>query len=378
MPLQGQLLQLTEPRRGECGAPPPPPTYALPVKLSFTRYVHGECKLSIYPDLPSPRARRTTHAVWGSVHPSVVCTDGAVRERRIRQEQAPKILDNSKNFQDDIGDISGYGKLPPKKIFAPSAKRKIKSHSEIAWRKYGKQGVFLTWTIPGSLDECNKTIAEYSGLMVSWFKQSLRDWFDDYSEVHVWEVQPKRGFLHLHAVVCSSNKAKLELYMHGWQARVNAWLLKICKLSRVDVFAKNKYWSWQEAVEYTQHDAGWLRKNPARYLCKYLTKESYAATRNALYHPSQWWGCDKKTLREANAEELRVLCGGVALNDLEAFCRSWFHKSSEFFEKIFRFTNPQFASCGGILGFTESEESLALVSWFGTALTQFVSELSTC
>lgn len=343
-------------------------------RLSLTSHCHGEMKFSIYPE-PTPKKRRQHQGVsrCGAMAPRPTgigntrqgyWTDARCEEARLqRKAQAPN-LDSSSEFQDRVKSISGWGELPPRKIFRRYGRTVINECGEIAWRKYGKRGCFLTGTIPGSGDAIAQTVAKYSGWLMNRVKQWFRDCFTaEYSVFAVWELQ-KRGMLHIHVCVTSTQTGILTKLLNTWHSRWNALLLELSNKTACDLFRKNESVTWRDRLDKTQHDAQWLRQNPSRYLSKYLSKGSRKLATGAAYHPSRWWSVDRKTAAQARAERLRVLAGGVDLNTLTQTVSAWFEASKESFAKVFQFQNPKEPRCGGVVAFIDATMCGAMVDWF--------------
>ncbi|MBX9685888.1 MAG: hypothetical protein K2X27_04245 [Candidatus Obscuribacterales bacterium] len=357
-------LQLGTGNGGKFEGATAPPHDNAPHVLKFERFVHGEVRLSIYPQPVAWQPRRTLTAVRGSCHPGNYAPQRAVTERRIARQVQGGLLDRSSEFQEGAKEISGWGRLPRKKIFRAYARRKIQEAGEILWRKFGRNGIFLTGTVPGSGSAIAKTVAEYSGWLMNRINQWFRDGFSmPYGTIAVWELQ-KRGMLHIHVCVCSADSATLARFLSQWKERWNSLLLELSRKAGIDLFQKNKNWTWADKLEKTQHDADFLKKNPARYLAKYLTKAARAAVREYEFHPSRWWSVDRKTAAQAVAERVRLLLGGMPLHELNTAAAAWFERSSECFEQIFSFGNPEYPKCGGVAAFTDSTHSLNLAAWF--------------
>ena len=369
--LTPQLKTATGEREGLSGLPP------LPYRLMFTRYAHGEMKFSIYPE-PRP----VGVALMSQPEDLGYLTKGPwSREHREQTKYVEHIrllrrsLVQRSEFQDDREEIPGYGGLPRRKIFRAHGRTRIRENGAIAWRKFGRSGIFQTGTIPGTGDLIAETAARYSGYMMAAMKQWCRDAFtEDYSFFAVWEPQ-ERGMLHVHVCICSNETAVLQEMIDKWHERWNKLLIKVSEESRVDLFRKNKWWSWQENLAATKHEAEWLRKNPAQYLTKYLTKGGRDACSIAKFHPSQWWSVDWKTSREAIGERVRVLLGGLPLAEAYRVCNEWFaalgESLGEVMERAFPFTNPQFPECGGVVLQAGGEVSADLARWFSLFVDDF-------
>lgn len=345
-------------------APSVPPRGDLPHTLSFTRYAHGEIRVSIYPSRLHTRPARARTMAASQVRDALAASAGAVGEAQTRRAWGGKNLVQYEKFQDAIKDVSGYGGLPTHKIFSRRARRSIQEWGAIAWRKFGESGIFLTGTVPGTGALIAETVARYSGWLLNRVKQWFRDAFkSDYSVSAVWELQ-KRGMLHLHLCVCSNARAVLSRFIDVWKERWNALLIELSELTKVDLFRKNKYWSWQEDLKATRQDAQWLKYNPARYLAKYLSKGSRQAASDFEYHPSRWWSVDRQTASEARSERIRILLGGTNLDELKTFAASWFEDLVSNFNKIYPFDNPQFPGCGGVIAFADIADSISLSKYF--------------
>lgn len=357
-------FQLRAESRGKAESPPAPAVGERAFTLSATRYVHGEMKFSIYPT-PAPRKVKRFQgvALCGAMEPGRMTNKQCVEARQQRAAR-PGFLDSSSEFQDRSKEISGWGTLPRQKKFSRYGRQVINEAGEIAWRKHGKNGIFLTGTVPGSGDVIASTVAAYSGWLMNRVKQWFRDLFSaDYSVFAVWELQT-RGMLHIHICVTGTQTEILERLCQTWRKRWNGLLLELSELTGVDLFRKNERVTWKNQLQYTQQDAQWLRHNPAQYLSKYLSKSSRQTASGGVFHPSRWWSVDRKTAAEARAERVRVISGGLPLATLAAVVEGWFRKSREFFDKTFVFQNPHVEGAGGVVAFTESENSLGLIGWF--------------
>lgn len=345
-----------------------PPLGDLPHTLSFTRYAHGEIRVSIYPSRLHTRPAQARTMAASQVRGAMMAGAGAVGEAQTRRAWSGKNLVQCAEFQDAKDEISGYGGLPPKKIFRRYARRMIQEWGAVAWRKFGQSGIFLTGTVPGSGSAIAETVSRYSGWLMNRVKQWFRDGFStDYAVSAVWELQ-KRGMLHIHLCVLSVDKTVLARFLEQWKDRWNGLLIELSEQTKVDLFQKNKYWSWREDLQATRQDAQWLIKNPAQYLAKYLSKGSRQEASDSEFHPSRWWSVDRKTGGEAKAERIRLLLGGWNLDELNTFATNWFNDSVDNFESIYPFANPQFPGCGGIVAFADTTDSITLASYFELCL----------
>jgi hypothetical protein len=350
-----------------------------PYVLSFTRYAHGEMKFSIYPPPPPAGVALVSQpqelqglerGPWSEEYRQQT---KYVENMRVRKRS----LVSCEKFQDDIREIPGYGSLPRRKIFRPQARRTIRECGEIAWRKFRQSGIFATGTVPGSGALIAYIVSCYSGWLLNRVKQWYRDKFtQEYSVFAVWELQ-ERGMLHLHLCVCSLETEKLAELAAEWKDRWNRLLLELSDKTGIDLFRKNDKWSWRDDLQATKQEAEALKKNPARYLSKYLSKGSRDECSASAFHPSRWWSVDRKTAQEARAERVRVVLGGVSLEALKGFVERFFasfgDELSRFIPTINVFSNPQWGGCGGCCCFAQAEESLEIARFFAAVSDDLAS-----
>ena len=362
--LTPQLSTATGEREGLSGLPRVDrPAYC----LSFNRYAHGEMKLSIYPQ-PVPKSQHAHTCSETSWQTAVKLSAADAEHMRLSKKVSADTLVQRSELQDDREEIAGFGGLPPRKMFRAYGRTVLRETGWYAWTKFGKSGLALTLTIPGTGDLIAETVARWSGWLLNDLKQWWRDLFDeDYCDFAVWEPQD-RGMLHLHVCLCARERDKLEQVRKGWKERVNNLLIRLSKDTRVDLFRKNKYWSWQENLSATRQDAQWLRQNPARYMTKYLTKSGRNECDIATFHPSRWWSVNRAAAAEARAERVRIVLGGLSVPEAVQVVGDWFTSMGapvgKVFESVFFFGNPKFQECGGMVLYAESEASADLARWW--------------
>ena len=133
--------------------------------------------------------------------------------------------------------------------------------------------VFLTGTIPGGGREVEMAIAEQAPFIV----HRLKDWLSYYTgcphEVWVWELQ-KRGMPHLHLVTACPDSEKRELLMCRFHREWCAILDEVCARSGVDVYRQGFGLRLRHQHKYVQAQAAQVKKSVARYMSKYLAKDT--------------------------------------------------------------------------------------------------------
>ncbi|MEW6505888.1 MAG: hypothetical protein AB1457_18200, partial [Chloroflexota bacterium] len=241
---------------------------------------------------------------------------------------------DAKNFNGDMQ--KGHGKKYRKKAFTYNGALVVNEVGQVAEEKYGKSGLFLTGTIPGTGAHINAVIADYSSFIVNRVKQWFRRWFSqDYSEINVWELQKKkRVMLHIHIAVFSHEIRVLEKIKNEWKKRWESLLLEVSRKSGVDVFRKNERKTWKNDLSKTRQDAQWISKSVTRYLAKYLSKGARENATHSSSHPSRWWGVDRKTAREARERRLTLRLRVQSLADAKQILGCLFGQHSDALEGV--------------------------------------------
>jgi hypothetical protein len=354
------------------GLKPPKPllTDELLGCLSIKKWAHDKFKISFY---PQPRVKRrrllypahrlaVAQRTWKSDYGCDIGRSYAYEKQlsKIRQEAA-SFLDSSSKFQEGAKEISGYGGLPKRKIFRRSGADRIQEAGLVGWRESGGKGIILTGTRPGSMDEGEKVFMSYSGYLVSLMRQWFRDVVgSDATVFFVWEPH-KSGQLHLHACIMSKNLSGLNKLLEMFWSKWFGWLQDLSAKSGVDLFRKNVSTTWKNSPEVWQSDAQFLKKNPARYFSKYLTKGVRQLARNVNYYPSRWWGVDRKTTQAANQLRVKFVLSGATLVEIKESVKKLVTALKNEASQVVSYCNPKFPEFGGIVGFVSEEKQLDML-----------------
>lgn len=282
-------------------------------QLSVRKWCHGEIRVSL-----SPRygANRPLPAGWerGTPAARICVSQGQEQAKNGRAKGCKKTLVRRREFQDDIVDIAGYGSLPRRSVLTRYAARQLEECSEIAKRRCGKNGVFLTGTVAGSGALPAYVTACWSGYILSLLRQWIRDHVSDRFHVFgVWEHQ-QRGMLHLHICVMSNDVDGLAYLLHSFQPYWRQLFISLSNATKVDLFARDEKFSWRMDPTKPRCDAGWLLKDPAKYLGKYCGKEACRQQSAAAFCPSRWSTVDRATAKEAVSERISLVLGGVSVD----------------------------------------------------------------
>lgn len=292
--------------------------------LAIRRYCHGLVKLTIYPDSYSRNAREAKAGYMRAAK----LDDNSAHEAKMAKisreyvedmyptpaNQAKRLVSRMK-FQRDIDLLPGKGGLPRRKKFSANGALVINEVGQVATERYGKSGVFLTGTIPGTGAALNDVVAKYSGSLVNRVRQWFRAWFtQDYAVINVWEFQ-KRGMLHIHLCVFSHEKKILEKIKREWKARWNRLLIELSDDTGIDLFRKNERKTWRNQLWKTRQDAQWIKFSVAQYMAKYLSKSSREQATQSASHPSRWWGVSRSTAREAKERRVTLRASGILMSD---------------------------------------------------------------
>jgi hypothetical protein len=212
----------------------------------------------------------------------------------------------------------GYGGHPRSTRFGANARRTLLRAGGTLEELTAspRQTIFLTGTLPGSTCDAMNALRDWSSYAVNLLKAKLSKLgtSDTYS-LYVWELQ-KRGALHLHyAMVVEEPKLRgrvLRAFPRIWSQVIDA----IARLSRVDMWAREKGGTWADQKEVLKADAQECRKSPGRYLAKYCSKEAGAVRygvgkKGEFIGPVRWWGVSRPLLRELKNRTLKITSIGV-------------------------------------------------------------------
>ena len=347
--------------------------------LSIKKWAHDKFKLSIYPQ-PKLNKRRYRYPAqrlaciqqkWKRDYGCDMSRSFAFREKlKALKAEVASSLDSSSEFQEGAKLISGYGGLPTRKIFRRTAADRISEVGWYGWKKYGGKGVILTGTRPGSLDEGEKVFASYSGQIIANIRQWIRDVCGISSSVFfVWEPH-KSGQLHCHLAVITESSESLKKLVDGWSSKWFGELQKVSVESGVDLFRKNEFCTWKNSPEFWQSDAQFLRKNPANYFVKYLTKGVRELARKVAYCPSRWWGVDRASAQSCDKERVRMVLSGATMGDIRQSLAKMVQVLKDKAPKIEFYVNPKFPEFGGVVAFVPEQDWLNCLLKFSQICSQ--------
>jgi hypothetical protein len=237
----------------------------------------------------------------------------------------------------------GYGGQTRFQKFSLYGRRQILRAGGALQRTVGKeQCLFLTLTHPGSTEESFRAIAHYSGMAVKLFQGWLSRHIPNKLSIYTWEWQ-SRGALHLHMVVACEDRDKGEWIRGNLQAEWIRILDRIAEESQVDVWAKNKGFSWSTDKQIVRVDAQWCEKDVAGYLSKYVSKATAANKKLNKRHfcPSRWYGVSRPLLQltremtfKVSLDSLRDCEGWEGYEDCLSVLQQWSNKCYEYSHKV--------------------------------------------
>ena len=232
--------------------------------------------------------------------------------------------------------LAGWGNLPSERTFNKRTKKKIVRGLSAIESKLGKENMrFLTVTLPGSTELSMYAIACYSAYIVNrlntWLKRKIGD--DDYYRVNVWEHQ-KRGALHLHLAIGSTNREGLEKVDREFQYWCYTLFQNLTEITGVDMFERKDGGTWKDDPNILRCRSEKVEKSVSCYMSKYMSKATSKQTEDSdkqaeLYYPSRWatWTRNvtkvmhertielpRKRIEVDNAVELTFICRHIANN----------------------------------------------------------------
>lgn len=333
--------------------------------LNVKKLAHDKFKLSIYPQPIRKWTRkrwqayrlRSIQKIWKRDYGCDLGRSEAYGKALAAvKAEAACSLDSSKKFQDDNGVVSGYGGLPRRKRFSRYAADRIGEIGWYGWKKFGGSGWVGTVTLPGNTGEVIEAWARYSGQYVAWLRQWIRDVTSaEHSVILVWEPH-SHGKLHLHVAVLTADAGSIQRLQMGWFTRCYGWIDRICDLAGLDMYRTSIHTTYKNCPELWQWDSQILRKNPARYFAKYVTKEARSEARKATFHPSRWWSVDRKTTQAVSKLRTNFVLSGGVITDLKEQMVMVSLAVQKFASLAVAYVNPKFSSCGGEVLFVPEDK----------------------
>lgn len=208
-----------------------------------------------------------------------------------------------------VGPAPGYGTQPKGVKFGLRAKRLIRRSAGVfGVGGYQNWNLFLTGTLPGGTEDAFRAIAAHS----SWIVHTLLTRIPRLIEVPardlmyqwVWEWQ-KRGALHWHCVIKLPGWKERDVLLSGFTDLWNSALRGLSERSGVDVFERAEGGTWKDNPETWRSRAEVLRKNPANYMSKYMSK-SESKDGKGFFSPTRWYGLSRNLHRQLRKDTIRV------------------------------------------------------------------------
>lgn len=199
----------------------------------------------------------------------------------------------------------GFGGSPSPTPFSLYGRRKlVRSGALLGEGEARSRVLFLTGTLPGSTDEAFRALSDYSAWCVNELLTHIpRLWGGKQSDcryIWVWELQ-KRGALHWHCVLECPSAESASFVRDGFKGLWIRIVKSIGRMAGIDMAERAAGGSWADLPEVWRVEAAPARKNPSRYLAKYLSKPNGASGSGSFYFPTRWYGISR-TLHSALAE----------------------------------------------------------------------------
>lgn len=218
-------------------------------------------------------------------------------------------LDIISEFQDrslKVKKRGGWGFAPRTTTFGKKGRHLLLEGGAVMDSLCGKNVAMVTCTIPGKTEESARTVADWSGWIMNRITQIMRDSGKDVAWFYVFELQ-KRGALHIHFAIGSSSLREALTLAQEIEFRWFELLLELKDKTGVDVFKKNKHWSWRHLPENWKSDVQVVGKSVAAYFSKYASKNSGKSTRwNRGFCPARWWGSSKSIKRGIEDARIKI------------------------------------------------------------------------
>lgn len=256
------------------------------VAVTLRKYANNEIRLNLVP-VVSRIGRKSPGDATGSgatIRPLAATRGGAAPHSTYCPES-----------QRDRSDRGGWGTMPRRSKLTPYARHLILQAGQVLEDLYGLNMLFLTGTLPGSTDLALATIACYSGYISNRITQWIRRRLPDADWLYVWEWQ-KRGALHIHLVVATNDWYMRERIQREWHGYWITVLKELSVKSEVDLFSSGDGQTWSGSLLETRAPAELVRKSPAGYLAKYVSKSWKSGMESKFHCPGRWWSCSYNLL----------------------------------------------------------------------------------
>lgn len=357
------------------GAYSPPGSLAvlatLPGVMRITKYCHGEIKVSLTAGTRAAGNRATQlQLLRARAHDPSVVMDAKKRvwERDMHQMSARSgggygaLFNSTEKFLDGNECISGYGRLPRRRKFSARARRSICEGATVAHERFGMNGVFLTWTIPGSGELIEKTVASWSGHIM----ESVLNWVranvpGERAVFGVWEHQ-ERGMLHLHLCVMADDYAALQFLIDDCKRFWAGLLTRLRIRTGVNLCESDKNCSWLPDGPASQQYGAWLHKGVAQYLAKYTGKGYRTEAMRSKYHPSRWWTQSRWLAQEARRRRMKLIWDGCTAHELLAQLKRLNEGVEEIANKTVEFINGGMLQIPGFIAMCDDGQADSVLS----------------
>jgi hypothetical protein len=347
-------------------------------KLILKRKVFGKLRVSISPVQDLKDRRRLLPVVWKDIQTEHLgklageaCQCNHCREKTQRGALDSRSKSQERSDGDCFEDI-----LPPHHVFTRYGAEVIQESLWIAKHRYDNQGIFLTGTLPSESGVAKWLVCDKSGWILNRITQRFRDLFEqEYTCVFVWEMT-KRGKPHCHVALLSNEHEALLRILWQWHELWFSVLRDLTRETGVNLFERSvlsdgerSLMSWYPLGPVCQADAQVVDKDIARYIAKYISKNERQQSSSHKLCPRRWWSVDSKTRQEAKQERLRVVIGGLSLDNLKFAAEALRVQADELKLKIFDFLNPVFKRFGGFVALSDNELDLSVLSAWTKWLT---------
>lgn len=207
-------------------------------------------------------------------------------------------------------DRPGYGGLPTLRAFSLRARRTIVRAGALIGRGESRLStLFLTGTLPGGTEAALEAISRYSSWIVHEIMTVLPRLAglkpSDLRVIWVWEWQ-KRGALHWHGIVEAPTRDRAKLIFDGFKSLWIRILESVGRRLKIDIAERAEGGTHACDHDLWRTRAEWARKNPSRYLAKYLGKLKTGTEIAQRFPPCRWYQVSRRLLLEAREETVSV------------------------------------------------------------------------
>lgn len=283
-------------------------------------------------------AVRDTYVLQQNLHGGLMVSDPseggqihAIGEWNIRRGiRALDIIDEFRQNAATSRRRGGWGFQAKPTKFGRNARHRLLEAGAVIDQEFGTNCYEVTLTVPGSLREAFMVVANYSGWLCDRLLREVRRTPETQHWFYCWEWQ-KRGALHLHFAIAGSSLPDVKKVAQKLEYDWFELLLELGEKTNVDLFRKNRNFTWRNRPEKWQSHVSPIRKSCAAYFSKYAGKSTNTQPRAGFsFFPARWWGSSRAIKQgiELRRERYEFEGSNKGVRGVFEYLKNWLERQS--------------------------------------------------